>query len=152
MKPLDTTLRALAGYRLQRATGIAMLHFKDVFSAHGLRRTTFSCLSLIVETPGLRQSQIGKALAIERPNLVSVIEDLHNQGLISKTVCPTDRRVFELRATEKGRGLYQTALAAVQDLDNDLIDGLSKDEQDHLLSALQKIEQKAIARERNGSG
>lgn len=152
MKPLDTTLRSLTGYRLQRTTSVSILRFKEVFAAHGLRRTTFSCLSLIVETPGLRQSQLGEALAIERPNLVSVIEDLHSQGLIQKKASPTDRRAYELSATTKGMKRFKEAYADVCELDAEIVDGLSDDESDVLMRALQKIERNAKALKSKGPG
>lgn len=148
MKVSDKALRDLTGYRLQRATGIAMMRYKAVFAKFGLRRTTFSCLSLIVETPGLRQSQLGETLAIERPNLVTIVEDLTKQGLIEKAVAPDDRRAYALSPTDKGRALFQSALAAVQDLDRRMTDGLKKADLAVLHTALRTMEANAA----NGQG
>jgi len=107
MTELDHTLRGLTGYRLQRATTTAMARYKLVFSAFGLRRTTFSCLSLIVDNPGLRQSQLGEVLAIERPNLVNIVEDLTSAGLVTRETSPQDRRAYALHPTEKGLGVVE---------------------------------------------
>lgn len=132
----DTTLSGLTGYRLQRANSAASSRFKAVFAEFGLRRTTFSCLSLIVDNPGLRQSQLGEALAIERPNLGQIVEDLTQQGLILRETSKTDRRAYALSPTAKGRRLFADALAAVRALDAHITKGMSQNEVQALRKAL----------------
>ena len=139
----DATLRELTGYRLQRATSAAMLRYKAVFASFGLRRTTFSCLSLIVDNPGLRQSQLGETLAIERPNLVHIVEDLTSAGLIRRETSKTDGRAYALIATEKGLALYRGAMAAVRALDAELTHQLGAADVTRLQAALSSIEAKA---------
>ena len=145
MKVSDHTLRGLTGYRLQRATGIAMMRYKAVFAEHGLRRTTFSCLSLVIDSPGLRQSQLGETLAIERPNLVKIIEDLTNQGLVEKHVATDDRRAYSLRPTHEGVERFQRAMKAVRALDAEIAAGLDTPKRNELHDALDRIERNAAA-------
>ena len=142
-KTLDRTLRELSGYRLQRATSAAMIRYKEVFAEFGLRRTTFSCLSLIIDNPGLKQSQLGETLSIERPNLVSIVEDLTSVGLITRTTSETDRRAYALRPTDKGRTLFAKALAAVQALDSKITSGMSDKSVTELKGALDQVEANA---------
>lgn len=144
MKVSDNTLRELTGYRLQRATGIAMMRYKAVFAQFGLRRTTFSCLSLIVETPGLRQSQLGEKLSIERPNLVGIVEDLNRRGFIEKSVSSEDRRAYSLRPTAEGLQLFRDAFAAVQELDHQITEGMTKQDRTAFHSMLEKLESNAV--------
>ena len=136
----DKTLRDLTGYRLQRTTGTAMQRYKAVFAEFGLRRTTFSCLSLIIDNPGMRQGQLGEVLAIERPNLVQIVEDLLSRGLISRAPSETDRRAYALTPTEAGRALFARSLAAVQALDARMTQGLSPSEVDTLHSLLDRLQ------------
>ena len=120
-----------------------MLRYKAVFAEHGLRRTTFSCLSLIIDNPGLKQSQMAEALAIERPNLVLIVEDLTSAGLVSKEVSPTDRRAYALNATAKGKVLFERALADVQALDARMTEGMSEGRIGEAQAALAVIERNA---------
>ena len=143
MTGLDATLRQLTGYRLQRATGVSMMRYKAVFAEYGLRRTTFSCLSLIVETPGLKQSQLGHTLAIERPNLVKIVEDLTQAGLVQRKTSATDSRAYALFPTTAGAALFREALAAVRALDDAITAGLSEEEVSVLRAALAKVEANA---------
>jgi len=115
--PIDQTLRALAGYQLQRTTGAAMVQYKAVFAAFGLRRTTFSCLSLIIDNPGLQQGHLAEALSIERSNIVQFIDELSSKGLVLRESAPADRRAYALSATAKGKALFKKALQAIHDLD-----------------------------------
>lgn len=140
MKNLDTTLRQLTGYQLQRTNGAAMLRYKAVFAEFGLRRTTFSCLSIIIDNPGLRQGLLGEALAIERPNLVQIVEDLSNAGLIKREKSKTDGRAHALVPTPQGKALFERALTAIRDLDAHMTQEMSEAEVAALVSALFKIE------------
>ncbi len=117
-----------------------MIRYKKVFAKFGLRRTTFSCLSLIVDNPGLRQNQLGEALAIERPNLVKIVDDLSNAGLIKRETSKSDRRAYALSATEKGKELFKEALSAVQDLDAQITHGMTQAEIESFRKALSIID------------
>ncbi len=139
----DNTLRELTGYRLQRATSSAMVRYKAVFAEFGLRRTTFSCLSLIVENPGLRQSQLGDMLAIERPNLVQIVDDLKRGGLIVRETSKTDRRAYALTATDTGAALFNKALKAVRALDEMMTAEMTDAEIKQMQSDLARLERNA---------
>jgi len=128
------------GYRLQRATGTAMVRYKAIFAEYGLRRTTFSCLSLIIDNPGLQQSQLGETLAIERPNLVYIVEDLTNAGLIRRDKSKTDGRAYALHPTAIGIARFAQAHEAVQRLDREIGDGLTRAELDAFQDIMTKIE------------
>lgn len=138
---IDEILRALTGYQLQRATSVAMVRYKSVFASFGLRRTTFSCLSLIVGNPGLQQGQLAAALAIERSNIVQVVEDLTRSGLIVREPSKADRRAYALKPTNEGIELQQKALKAAQALDKQITRGLSPDDLKILEAALRLVEE-----------
>jgi len=144
MAALDTTLRGLTGYQLQRTTGAAMARYKVVFAAFGLRRTTFSCLSLVIDNEGLRQSQLGKTLSIERPNLVGIVDDLIQAGLIRREVAKEDRRAYSLYPTQKGAALFGEALEAVRALDAEVAAGLPEAALSELHSALRTVERNCV--------
>lgn len=142
--PLDAGLRALTGYRLRRTTGIVMAEFTQVFAEFGLRRTTYSVLSLVVENPGIRQSQLAEALAIDRPNLVQIVDELEGAGLISRKRAKDDGRAKALMPTEAGQARYDAAQEKALAEDAKLTAGLTRDEEGALLKALTLIEDHAI--------
>lgn len=139
----DARLRALTGYCLRRASVAAMASFGRIFAEHGLRRTTFSVLALVVERPGLRQAQLAQALAIERPNLVQIIGELEGKGLLRRETDAGDRRAQALHPTLAGRRLVTRAMADVEAQEARLMEGLAPDEIDALRRALARIERNA---------
>ena len=140
MSQFDENLRDLMGYQLHRATHMAMARFRDAFGAFGLRRTTFSCLSLIVDQPGLRQSQIAQALDIERPNLVQFLDELEKRELVVREVAAGDRRAYALQPTAKGIALAREAMAAARQVDETITASLTEVQVNELRRLLREIE------------
>jgi len=136
----DQTLRGFAGYNIKRAFNTVQTDVNVALARFDLRMLTFSALAVIVDNPGLRQSQLADSLSIERPNLVLVVDELERRALITRDPAPTDRRAYALKVTLAGRRLYEKALAAVQAHEARITKGLSDDERAALIRALRLIE------------
>jgi DNA-binding MarR family transcriptional regulator len=117
----DENLRRFLGYHLKRAFNVISSDLARALEPFGLRMITYSALVLIVENPGLRQSQLADALDIERPNLVVIIDELEDRELIVRDRVPSDRRAYALRATLAGRRLCEKAIASNQTAENALL-------------------------------
>lgn len=87
----DTTLRSFVGYRMKRAFNVVQDDLTATLRPFDLRMLTYTALVLIVDNPGLRQSQLADAMDIERPNLVVIIDELERRELIVRDRVPTDR-------------------------------------------------------------
>ena len=124
MQQADRTLRHLTGYQLRRATSAAMPEVNKVLEEFGLRRSTYSSLVVVVANPGLNQGQLADALAIERPNLVRIVDQLE-------------------QPTPQGCELEERATRALERLDNLLREGLSEQDKEILHRILQIIERNA---------
>ncbi|OWV43330.1 MarR family transcriptional regulator [Mameliella alba] len=143
MERPDAGLRQLTVYRLRRATVQMLSTISQELAPFGLRRTTFSALSVVVDQPGLRQTQLADALAIERPNLVKIVDEVEAAGLIQRRQAEGDRRAYALHPTEAGKLLHRRAFEAVQAADRRLVQGLSLAEVEALNAALHLIESNA---------
>lgn len=140
MRKVDTSLRELTSYRLRRASMVVESEFNQIFADFGLRRTTFSVLSLIVDNPGLRQSDLAAALSIERPNIVQIIDELEAAKLAERHPAPNDRRAYALQPTAAGQRLFKQAMASARARDAVLTRDLTPEQLDLLLQALKTIE------------
>ena len=136
----DKTLRQFSGYAMKRAFKAVQADLNAVLTPHGLRMLTFSALVIVVDNAGLRQSQLADALAIERPNLVLVVDELERAGLITRNPAPGDRRAYALTPTEAGRTLCAAALASVQAHEDRMTGALTETERMALNRALHAIE------------
>jgi len=137
----DHTLRRLLGYNIKRAFNVMQSDLNHALRPHDLRMITFTALVLIVDNPGLRQSQLADGLAIERPNLVVIIDELEGRELITRDRVPTDRRAYSLQATLAGRHIYNVALRDVQAHEEDLLTGLDVADRERVIAAMKVIEQ-----------
>lgn len=136
----DTTLRGFTGYGMKRAFNAIQTDVNAALAPLGLRMVTFSALVIVVDNPGLRQSQLAEALSIERPNLVLLVDDLERRGLITRDRAPDDGRAYALTATAQGRALYVRALKAVRDHDDKMTRALSDTQRAAMVDALARIE------------
>lgn len=105
-----------------------------------LRRTTYSALSVIAENEGIRQSDLAEVLAIERPNLVQILDEVERAGSIVRARDGADRRVYLLNATPEGMALVARAGVALHAYDQRLTEGLSVQERAALIAALRRVE------------
>jgi DNA-binding MarR family transcriptional regulator len=134
------TLRGLTGYNIRRASGAVQADLARTLAPFSLRMITFSALVLVIDNPGMRQSQLADALAIERSNLVVVVDDLEGRGLVTRDPTPEDRRAYALRPTQAGRRLCEKALRAVEAHEARMLRHLTKAEILALVQALQVVQ------------
>ena len=136
----DATLRKFVGYSMKRAFNVVQADLSVALRPFDLRMLTYTALVLIVDNPGLRQSQLADAMDIERPNLVVIIDELEARDLIVRERVPTDRRAYALKVTLAGRQLYEKAVAAVIAHEAELLDGISDKTRETVFATLKRIE------------
>lgn len=135
----DDSLQLFLGYHLKRAFNIIRADLKSTLEPFELRMITYSALALIVDNPGLRQSQLADALEIERPNLVVVIDELEQRELIVRERVPTDRRAYGLQATLAGRRLCEKAMKADMAAEKKLMRNVSDEDRAVVIRVMQAI-------------
>jgi DNA-binding MarR family transcriptional regulator len=136
----DATLRQFIGYHMKRAFNVVQSDLAHTLKPFDLRMLTYTALVLIVDNPGLRQSQLADAMDVERPTLVVILDELERRELITRDRVATDRRAYALQVTLSGRHLYDRAVAAVTAHEEQLLQGLDAKSRDSLVAALKIIE------------
>jgi DNA-binding MarR family transcriptional regulator len=139
-KASDAVLRRFSGYVMKRAFATIQSDVNRSLEPLGLRMLSFSALAVIADNPGLRQSQLADALAIERPNLVVLVDELEKAGLITRNPAPDDRRALALEPTPAGVALCARAMEAVAAHEARMTKDISKAEREALIDALTRIE------------
>lgn len=90
------------GYLVRRAQLKIFQEFNYFFEALDIKPAQFSALEIIHNNPGLRQSALAKALNIQRTNMVGMLDQLQNRGLIERKPSTKDLRAHALHLTKKG--------------------------------------------------
>lgn len=78
--PTDSALDDLIGYAMRRAQLKLFQNLIGRLSAHDLRPAQFSALAIIEQNPGLMQADLARALAIEPPQVVPLLNKLEERA------------------------------------------------------------------------
>lgn len=134
------TLDCFVGYQMKRAFNLVQTDLLDTLKPFDLRMLTYTALVLIADNANLSQTQLAVAMDIERANLVVIVDELERRDLIVRNRVPSDRRVYALNVTLKGRRLLKKAIAAVVAHEARLFVGLKKDAREVLIKALSEFQ------------
>lgn len=97
------------GFMLRAAQAAVWADLTAALAPFGLRPAHYAALSIVRASPGCRQQEIGDALGMQRPNLVTLVEGLRSRGLLRAARNPADRRSYALRLTADGTRLLAAA-------------------------------------------
>jgi DNA-binding MarR family transcriptional regulator len=128
---VDRLRRALAG--LARS-----LRWSD--SGSGLTPTQVSLLFTVVRAGPIGLSQLSRVEGLNPTMLSRAVGALEEEGLLSRTVDPTDRRAASVTATAAGRRLLGRLRAARSDVLRRQLSRLSATERQRLAEALPVLE------------
>lgn len=134
-------LEGLIGYNARRAAIAVIGVFLERMAPYGMRVVDFSVLTLIAHNPGITSRQLSAALAILPPNLVGMVRQLEERGLIDKRPHPNDRRAQGLHLTPAGEALQAETQQVVASLETEAVTHLSEQERQTLISLLRKVYQ-----------
>jgi|JI102314A2RNA_FD_contig_51_775385_length_1365_multi_2_in_0_out_0_2 DNA-binding MarR family transcriptional regulator len=99
----SSELAGSLGFVLRLANGVAMTKLGQRLEPLRMRQSLYSVMLIIHENPGLKQQEVGLTLSIQQPNLVSLVNELVNEGLVQRTINADDRRSYSLVLTPAGR-------------------------------------------------
>ena len=125
----DDTLRQFLGYNLKRLFNVVNADLARTLEPFELRMLTYTALVLIRDNSGLKQSDLARAMDVERSNMVAILDELERLCLIRRESVPRDRRSHALVVTETGTRTCDRAVAAVLAHEAELFAALPTDAQ-----------------------
>jgi DNA-binding MarR family transcriptional regulator len=129
-------LPGLSGFMLRLAQLAVFGDFIAACSRFDIRPAQYSVLTLIENNPGINQTELSRALAIKRANLVALIDELEGRGLAQRRRAARDRRAFGMFLTDRGVALMPEVHAVVRAHDRRVTRRLGKGGRDQLLALL----------------
>ena len=91
----------------------------------GLTPALFAVLNYLRAHEGAIQQQIGSAMGIDPSTMVSLVDQLERAGLAKRRPHPQDRRAREVLITPKGRRTLKRARELAEEVEGDVLQGLS---------------------------
>ncbi len=113
--------------------------FFEAFGDTGLTPGSYATLALISTNPGIRQGFVASLLAFREPNMVRLVKELCQAGLITRTALAHDRRATGLELTEQGRQFMEGVQQRVNELERSYTADLTVAERDTLMALLKKL-------------
>lgn len=142
--PHTRTLGRLVGYRLRRASAVFASDFAVTLDGTGIRQIPMGILAVVADNPGINQGTVGRLLGIKRANMVPLINELIEAGLILRETDPSDRRAFTLDMSAEGQRMLTDCIARIEGHEERLLAGFTDTEKATLLDLLERIEQRAV--------
>lgn len=101
LKP--SLVETLIGYYIRRADSVASADFAQALEGTGTRQVLFAVTAIVAANGGINQGAVGKELGVKRANMVALVNELVDMGVIDRRAAPGDRRAFALHLTPEGR-------------------------------------------------
>lgn len=133
----DDPLAQLPGYVLRRAAHAMMAELGSRLAPLELRISDATLLLLIGQRHNMTSSDIGKALEIQRANMVPLLNRLESAGLIRRE--PIDRKSQAIVLTGKGLERLAEVRAITTVFESDLMNRIPAAHRNHFIPALQAL-------------
>ncbi len=134
---------AMPGHLIRRLNQISTQIFARHMGDLGLDLTPvqFAAMDALMAEPGIDQARVAARIAYDRATIGGVIDRLEQKGWVTRQISQRDRRAREVRLTDQGQAVFENILPVVQDLQGEIIQGLTETEQASFL----QLARKAIA-------
>jgi DNA-binding MarR family transcriptional regulator len=116
----------------------------DAYAAYGLAPRQFRVLGLLHDHGAVSQRDLGATMATDPSVLVTLLNPMEDDGLISRDRDPADRRRHLVTLTPRGRQLHAEASRAQHEVDDGLFDALGQREREQLLATLTRLRERLL--------
>lgn len=117
----------------------AELYTKELSRNHSITSAQLNCLLALYENGPLPPSQVAKHMMVRSSTVTGVIDRLEVKGLVKRERNSPDRRIINIRLTERGKKIAEIAPPPIQQR---VIEGLQKlplKELDEIIFSLSKL-------------
>ena len=127
-------------YRLSvAASRVGRLFARRYSEAYGLSIPEWRVLAVVGRFGTLSPSAVGELTAMDKVKVSRAAASLVNRGMLRQTHDPKDGRGRLLRLTRKGMAVHDGMVPLACELEEQLAEGLSRNEWNALLKALDKL-------------
>ncbi len=132
-------LHDMPGHLIRRAQQIAVAIFFEEAKGHDITPVQFAALTAINDNPGIDQSRLVDAIAIDRSTVGTMLGRLEEKGLITRTTPAANRRIKQISMTPAGADLLAACRPAVEAAQRKILAPLSDAERAKFLRLLARV-------------
>jgi MarR family 2-MHQ and catechol resistance regulon transcriptional repressor len=127
-------------HALYQADHLVTARLDAALDANGLSIAKFGVLKeLAEENEPLPLGQLAERLACVKSNITQLVDRLEVDGLVRRVPDSEDRRSTRAVITEEGRRRYEIGLKVQFELEEELLHGISPEEQEQLAMVIDKL-------------
>ena len=136
---LPAELVASTSFLLKRLGFAAKDRTMAAYEETGLHPYHYGVMLVLDEGSRETQGSIADALGYDRGQLVGLLDELEEQGLVERKRDPNDRRRHIVRLTSEGKKALRRLRALAKQLEDDFLSPLSDDDRQALHSLLLRL-------------
>src|SRR5438270_13991676 len=136
---LPKELVASSSFLLKRLGFAAKEKAATAYESTGLHPYHHAVLAVLDEGSRETQGAIADALAYDRGQLVGLLDELEERGLVERRRDPADRRRHIVRLTPDGKRALAKLRALARQLEDDFLASLDEDERAQLAALLPRL-------------
>ncbi len=110
----------------------------------GLTRDEWRILAALAEQGQMQGSDLGPHASLDKMQVSRALARMEEAGLIVREPSPHDARARIVKPTAQARKLYRKIVPMVEQRESFLLEALSKTEREALMSAMQKVRERAL--------
>lgn len=135
--PVKDPLDGLPGYLLRRAANAMMAELATRLASLDLRISEATVLLLVNRRKDMTSAEIGKALDIQRANMVPLLARLESAGLIRRE--PINRKSQAILLSASGLARLARVQELTRQFEDDLLARVPEQHRSHLVPALRAL-------------
>ncbi|MGK5631266.1 MarR family winged helix-turn-helix transcriptional regulator [Streptomyces sp. URMC 123] len=132
-------IRTLPSWLLGRAAARGHRLVAEALAREGMRMTHHAVLSAVAELGPVSQAELGRSLSIDPKDMVAILNDLQDDGLITRAPDPGDRRKNAIALSESGERRLARTEKLGREANEELTAALSPAERAQLLDLLRRV-------------
>ena len=129
-------------YLISRVSLVVTSALKKGFADAGVQkvRPAYLCVMMSLwEEDGLKVIELGKKAGLEPSTMTGLLDRMERDGLVRRTMDPTDRRVLRINLTEIGHQLRDSVLNVIDRVLTEVFAGIAEDDISHTKNLLRHV-------------
>ena len=135
----SSALASDLSFLLARANAVSLAAGNAALAHHGLRVRSYSVLAMAAADARPTQRELAEFLRLDPSQVVPLVDELEQKGLVERRPDPSDRRANVVLVTEDGRALFEHAQSSARDAERAAHDVLDEAEHAQFAEMLRRL-------------
>ncbi len=137
----DFKLEQVLGFYINRVSYLMTEEIEKRFAKAGLNIAAqdFAILVRLMNEGMVTQARIIELMMRDKTTITRRIDGLVKKGLVARVVNPDDRRCMNIKLTDEGYAMLETAFPMASGFQNELVQGVSDDDKAVTIQVLKKL-------------